>query len=61
MTLVDYLVKLGSERNFTLFLRDTQRYGTAAALKRSYGIDGPQALETAWKRATLESARGQGP
>lgn len=48
--LVDFLVqKGGSEKNFTLFLRDTQRYGLAAALKRQYGYDSPAALETAWK------------
>jgi hypothetical protein len=60
VTLVDYLVRLGGERNFTLFLRDCQRYGTASALKRQYNLDGPQALEAAWKRATLDVARGQG-
>ena len=57
VSLTEYLVKLGGERNFTLFLRDCQRYGTASALKRSYNIDGPQALEQAWKRATPEAGR----
>ncbi|HJZ57817.1 MAG TPA: hypothetical protein VKE74_22850 [Gemmataceae bacterium] len=61
VTLVDYLVKLGGERNFTIFLRDCQRYGTASALKRSYGLDGPQALEAAWKQSALDTARGQKP
>ena len=55
VSLTEYLVKAGGgERNFTIFLRDCQRYGTPQALKRQYGIDGPQALEAAWKRAALE-------
>jgi hypothetical protein len=54
-SLADYLIRAGgSERNFTIFLRDCLRYGTAGALKRTYRIDSPQALEAAWKRATLE-------
>jgi hypothetical protein len=55
VSLTEYLIRAGGgERNFTIFLRDCQRYGTPQALKRQYGIDGPQALETAWKRAALE-------
>jgi hypothetical protein len=62
VSLVDYLIRAGGpERNFTIFLRDCQRYGTAAALKRTYGVDGPRALEAAWKRATLETGRAQSP
>jgi hypothetical protein len=61
VTLVEYLVKLGGERNFTIFLRDCQRYGTAQALKRCYKIDGPAALESAWKRSALDVARAPGP
>jgi hypothetical protein len=62
VSLADYLIRAGgSERNFTIFLRDCQRYGTASALKRTYGVDSPQALEVAWKRAALETARGTGP
>jgi hypothetical protein len=62
VSLTDYLVRAGgNERNFTIFLRDCQRYGTPQALKRQYGIDSPQALETAWKRSTLEVGRGQEP
>jgi hypothetical protein len=58
VALTDYLVRAaGSERNFTLFLRDCHRYGTAQALKRQFNLDGPQALETAWKRAALEPLR----
>jgi hypothetical protein len=55
VSLTDYLIRAaGGERNFTLFLRDCHRYGTAQALKRQYGLDGPQALEAAWKRSVLE-------
>ena len=61
VTLVDYLVKLKGERHFTLFLRDAQRYGSAKALSQQYGIASPQALEQAWKRASLDVARGQAP
>jgi len=58
VALADYLIRTaGSDRNFTIFLRDCHRYGTAQALKRQFNIDGPQALETAWKRAALEPAR----
>jgi len=62
VSLTEYLITAGGgERNFTQFLRDTQRYGTPQALKRQFNIDGPPALETAWKRAALEVGRGQGP
>lgn len=62
VSLTDHLIRAaGNERNFTIFLRDSQRYGTAQALKRQYGLDGPQALEAAWKRAALETSRGQAP
>ncbi len=58
VSVTEYLIRAGgSERNFTIFLRDCQRYGTAQALKRQYNIDGPQALETAWKRAAMEPGR----
>jgi hypothetical protein len=57
VSVVDYLVKVGGARNFTIFLREIQRYGTVAALKRNYQLDGPQALEAAWKRAALDGAR----
>lgn len=62
VSLTDHLIRAaGNERNFTIFLRDTHRYGTASALKRQYGFDSPQALETSWKRTALETARGQAP
>ena len=62
VSLADYLIRAGgSERNFTIFLRDCQRYGTASALKRTYGLDSPQALEAAWRRAALDTGRAQGP
>ena len=62
IALADYLIRTGgSEINFTIFLRNCQRYGTASALKRTYGVDSPQALETAWKRTTFEAGRGQMP
>ena len=61
VSVTEYLIKLNGERNFKIFLSDVQRYGTAAALKRQYGIDGPQALEGAWKRASVDPVRGQGP
>lgn len=61
VSLTEYLVKLRGEQTFTLFLRDSERYGTAAALKRTYEIDGPQALEQAWTQAALGTARGQNP
>ena len=58
VALADYLIRAaGGERNFTIFLRDCHRYGTAQALKRQFNIDGPQALESAWKRAALEPLR----
>ena len=58
VALADYLIRTaGGERNFTIFLRDCHRYGTAQALKRQFSIDGPQALEAAWKRAALEPSR----
>ena len=53
VTIVDYLVKLKGEQHFLMFLRDTQRYGTAQALRRQYDLDGPAGLEQAWRRATL--------
>lgn len=52
--LTDFLIQTGGgERNFTLFLRDAQRYGLTSALKRQYGFDTPTALEAAWKRWLL--------
>ena len=53
VSVTEYLIKLNGERNFKIFLSDAQRYGAAQALKRQYGIDGPPALEAAWKRSNL--------
>jgi hypothetical protein len=61
VSVAEYLIKLKGERNFKIFLGEVSRYGTAQALKRQYGINGPQALETDWKRACLDVARGQAP
>lgn len=61
VSLAEYLVKLKGEKQFTLFLRDCQRYGAAQALKRQYDFESPKALQDAWLRAALEVARGQAP
>jgi hypothetical protein len=62
VSLTEYLIRVaGGERNFTIFLRDCQRYGTPQALRRQFNIDGPQALEAAWRRAELEVGRAQAP
>ncbi len=52
VSVTEYLIKLNGERNFKIFLSDAQRYGTAQALKRQYGIESTQALDAAWKRAS---------
>jgi hypothetical protein len=59
VSLVEYLVKLKGEKHFTTFLRDCQRYGTASALKRQYGIESAQALQEAWLKAALDGSRAQ--
>lgn len=61
VSLVEYLVKLRGERNFTIFLRDTKRYGIASALKKTYDLDGPAALEREWKQRVLATPRAQAP
>jgi hypothetical protein len=61
VSVTEYLIKLNGERNFKIFLSDAQRYGMTQALRRQYNIDGPQALEAAWKRACLDQVRGQAP
>ena len=53
VSLVDYLVSLKGEKAFTTFLRDAQRYGTDAALKRQYGLADSRALEESWRKAAL--------
>jgi hypothetical protein len=43
VALTEYLIRAaGSERNFTVFLRDCHRYGTSQA-SAPFNIDGPQA------------------
>jgi hypothetical protein len=61
VSLVEFLVKLRGERNFTIFLRDTHRYGIASALRKTYDLDGPAALEHTWRERTLTSTRAQSP
>lgn len=60
-SVVDYLVRLKGEKTFVLFLRESGRYGAARSLKTQYGLDGPAALEAAWRRAALDGARAQSP
>jgi hypothetical protein len=52
VTLVEYLVKLRGEKAFTTFLRDGQRYGIEAALRRNYDTDARK-LDTAWRQTVL--------
>jgi hypothetical protein len=61
VSLVEFLVRLKGEREFKLFLGVAQRYGVSRALRDTYGLDGPQALEAAWKQSALDTARGQNP
>ncbi len=56
VSVTEYLIKLKGERYFKIFLGDVPRYGVAQSLRRQYGIDGPQALEQAWRRAGLDQA-----
>jgi hypothetical protein len=53
VSVTEYLIKLKGERHFKIFLSDAGRYGVPKALWHQYNIDGPQALEQAWKRACL--------
>jgi len=54
VSLTEYLVKLKGEKHFTTFLRDCQRYGSASALKRQYGVESPKALQDAWLKTSLK-------
>ncbi len=57
-SLVHYLVRIGGgEKNFIIFLRDVQRYGLSAALKRQYGYASPLALEVAWKKWIVQQTQ----
>ena len=61
VSLVAYLVKSKGERAFTAFLRDSQRYGLASALKRQYGMSDAKQLGDAWMQSELSVARAQAP
>jgi hypothetical protein len=61
VSLVAYLVKAKGERAFTAFLRDSQRYGLASALKRQYGMADAKQLGDAWMQSELSVARAQAP
>lgn len=60
VSLVEFLVKWKGEKAFTTFLRDTQRYGQEAALKRQYGVTDAGQLQEVWRQNALTAARGQG-
>lgn len=56
VALTEYLVRAaGNERNFTIFLRDCQRYGTSQALKRQFNIADPRSLEAALKQVAQDA------
>jgi len=57
VSLVDFLVRAKGEKAFTTFLRDAQRYGAEAAIKRQYGYADVRELETAWLRANQLAAK----
>ena len=60
-SVVEFLVKWKGEKAFKGFLSEAQRYGTAAALKKTYGVGDVAALERAWVQAELSPARAQAP
>ena len=60
VSLVEFLVKWKGDKAFTTFLRDAQRYGLAAAMKRQYGVADATQLEAVWSRSELSVSRGQG-
>lgn len=60
-SVVDFLVRWKGEKAFKGFLSDSQRYGSAAALKKTYGLADVTALEKAWVQAELTGARAQAP
>jgi hypothetical protein len=61
VSLVNFLVRWKGEKAFTAFLRDVQRYGSPAALKRQYGVNDAKQLEDLWTRSELSVSRGQTP
>lgn len=58
VSLVQYLVKLRGEKNFTIFLRDSKRYGLSSALKKTYEFD-LAGLEQSWRQQVLSNPRAQ--
>ena len=58
VSLVEFLVRYKGEKAFTTFLRDGQRYGVPAALKRQYGVADARQLEEMLVRGAA-AARGQ--
>ncbi len=48
VSLTRYLVDQGPPERFIQFVRDSQRIGTAAALRDIYQIDGPSDLHNRW-------------
>ncbi len=61
VSLVAFLVKSKGEKAFTTFLRDAQRYGLSAALKRQYGVADARQLGDAWMQSELSVTRAQAP
>jgi len=62
VALVEFLVRWKGEKAFTTFLRDAQRYGLESAMKRQYGLSGPQQLEALWlQSAKSATTQGQRP
>jgi len=53
VSLVDFLVNQKGPQAFTLFLREGQRYGYEAALKRSYNYKNFHELEQSWNQYAL--------
>ena len=62
VAIVEFLVRWKGEKAFTTFLRDSQRYGLESAMKRQYGVSGPQQLEALWlQSAKAATTQGQRP
>jgi hypothetical protein len=57
VALVEYLVRTKGEKAFFAFLRDAQRYGQLAAMKRAYGFASVRALEDAFLRDDTQAHR----
>ncbi len=53
VSLVEHLVKKKGAKAFTMFVRDSQRYGTEKAMERQYGFATIRQLEDDWRTATL--------